>query len=266
MSNANLQSRPGRKAHALILSALVELTASATLSQAVAETLVVQGSTTFGRLLMDPYKSAIEAESKHELTIIPNKSMPGMIALMEGRAHIAMISAPLASEIESLQKVMPGLAYDRLQAHEIQRTRISVALHPSNGGHKASLDQVRKILRGEITNWSTLGGRDRPIRVVMVGGGGGVTTVVESELLGGKSVRGSHIIYVKTPVQLVQIIEQEPGAIGFAQLALTRQKGLPELATDRPIEQVLSLVTMGDPTPAMKAVIDASRRIAEKMM
>jgi hypothetical protein len=98
----------------------------------------------------------------------------------------------------------------------------------------------------------------------MVGGGGGVTTVVEAELLGGESVQGPHIIYVKTPVQLVQVIEQERGAVGFAQLALVRARNLPELATDKPIEQTLSYVTLGDPTPVMRDVIEATRRIAEK--
>ena len=39
-----------------------------------------------------------------------------------------------------------------------------------------------------------------------------------------------------------------------------------ELVTEHPIEQTLSLVTHGDPTPAMKAVIDAARRAAEKVM
>jgi ABC-type phosphate transport system substrate-binding protein len=71
---------------------------------------------------------------------------------------------------------------------------------------------------------------------------------------------------VKTPVQLVQVIEQEPGAIGFAQLALVKQRGLIEIATESPLEQTLSLVTFGDPTPAMKEVIDAARKIAEKSM
>ena len=232
----------------------------------MAETLIVQGSTTFARRLMDPYKAAIEADAKHELTIIPNKSMPGLIALMEGRAHMAMISASLKSEIEAIQKIMPGLAYDRLQTHEVMNTRIAFALHPSNRVRKASLNQVRKILLGEISNWSALGGPDLVIRVVLVGGGGGVTTVVESELLGGQRLSGSHIIFVKSPVQLVQIIEQEPAAIGFAQLALTKQKGLPELATEQPIEQALSLITLGDPSPSMKAIIDAARRAAEKIM
>ncbi len=74
------------------------------------------------------------------------------------------------------------------------------------------------------------------------------------------------MIYVKTPVQLVQVIEQEPGALGFAQLSLVRQRGIPELATDRPLQTTLSFVTLGEPTPAMRSVIDAARRIADKAM
>jgi hypothetical protein len=43
-----------------------------------------------------------------------------------------------------------------------------------------------------------------------------------------------------------------------------KQRGIPEVATERPIEQELALVTFGDPTPAMQAVIDAARRVAAK--
>jgi phosphate transport system substrate-binding protein len=179
---------------------------------------------------------------------------------------MAMISASLKSEVDQLQKIMPGLAYNRLQSHAILSTRIAITVHPTNTVRKASLNQVRKLILGQISNWSELGGKDQPVRVVLVGGGGGVTTVVESELLDGKLPEGPHIIYVKTPVQLVQVVEQEPGIIGFAQLALARQRGLPELVTEQPIEQTLSLITYGDPTPAMQAVIDAARRVAEKVM
>jgi len=252
---------------ARFLLAMIAMTlGTAFLSNAEAETLVIQGSTTFSRRLLDPYKANIETESKHELTVIPNKSMPGLIALMEGRAHLGMISASLKSEVEQLKKALPGLAFESLQAHPILTTRIAVAIHPSNSIRKASLNQIRKVLLGQIRNWSELGGKDQPIRVVLVGGGGGVTTVVEAELLDGKPAEGSHIIYVKTPVQLVQVIEQEAGSLGFAQLALSKQRNLPELTTELPIEQTLSLVTFGDPTPAMKAVIEATRRAAETSM
>jgi len=190
----------------------------------------------------------------------------GMSFSFEGRAHMAMISAPLRTEIDLLQKVMPGLAYDQLREFTVSTTQIAISVHPSNLVRKASLETVRKILLGQVKNWRDLGGEDQTIRVVLVGGGGGLTAVVEAELLGGQTVTTPNVIFVKTPVQLVQVVEQERGAMGFAQLALARQRGLPEIVTDKSIVQTLSLVTNGNPTPAMQSVIDVTRTIAQKMM
>src|SRR5262245_47949558 len=155
-------------------------------SAAMADTLVLQGSTTFNRRLMDPFKSEIESKSGHELTVIPNKSTPGLIALLEGRAHLAMISASLESEIALLRKSMPGLQFDSLRAFDISRTRVAIVVHKTNPVRRATLDQVARILQGRIINWKSLAGLDLPIRVILVGGGGGVTTVVEGELLKGQ--------------------------------------------------------------------------------
>ena len=71
------------------------------------------------------------------------------------------------------------------------------------------------------------------------------------ELLDGNSAAGPHVIYVKTPVQVVQVVQQLPGAIGFAQVALTLQKDLPELATEKSISQ----------TPCGRSVRSAHRRL-----
>ena len=231
-----------------------------------AETLVIQGSTTFARRLMEPYQAMIEAKSGHELTVIPNKSTPGLIALLEGRAHLAMISARLDAEIETLRKAFPGLAFDRLRSFEITRSRIAVAVNPINPVRTTTRDVVAKVLSGEIANWKALGGPDLPIRVVLVGGGGGLTVAVESELLAGQSAKSPNVLYVKTPVQLVQVVEQEPGAIGFAQLSLVKQRGIPEITLDKPLEQLLIFVTICEPTPAMRAVIETTRSVAEERL
>ena len=71
---------------------------------------------------MEPHEAAIEAKSGQDITVIPNRTMLGIIALMEGRAHMAMISASLESEIGKMKKAMPGLDYDRLKAFEISST------------------------------------------------------------------------------------------------------------------------------------------------
>ena len=215
---------------------------------------------------MEPFKSEIEAKSGHELTLIPNKSTPGLIALLEGRAHLAMISASLESEIALVQKSMPGLQFDSLRAFEINRTRVAIAVHKTNPVRRATLNQIRDILQGKIVNWKALAGPDLPIRVVLVGGGGGVTTVVEASLLNGQQTSARNKVYVRTPVQLAQVVEQEPAALGFAQLALAEQRDLAELATDKPIEQILYLVTLGEPSAAMLSVINAARAVADRNM
>jgi phosphate transport system substrate-binding protein len=261
--SGNLHARRKRR---LLPATLLLILASAVLSQADADPLIMQGSTTFNRRVMEPHEAAIEAKSGQEITVIPNRTMLGIIALMEGRAHMAMTSASLDSEVNKLKKAMPGLDYDRLKAFEISSTRVAFIVNPANTVRKASLDQIKKVLTGEITNWSALGGNDAPIRMIIVGGGGGVATTVESELLNGHPVHGPNIIYVKTALQLTGVVEQEPNAMGIAQLSLARQKGLPEIATERPVEQTLSLITLGEPTPAMKSVIDAARAAVDKTM
>jgi phosphate transport system substrate-binding protein len=233
---------------------------------AAAETLIIQGSTTFNRVFMESQQPAIEAASGRILTVIPNRTRTGIIALMEGRAHLAMIAAPLETEIQALRKALPGLSFDQLQGYPIVSTRAAIAVHPSNPVRHSSLSAIKEVLLGHVTNWKALGGQDRDIRIVAVGGGGGVMTTVESVILKGASIELPNVLYIKTATQVVRVVEQEPAAMGFAQLALVKQRDIPELVTDKPIEQVLSFVTFGPPSPAAQSVIDAARKIADKLM
>jgi phosphate transport system substrate-binding protein len=234
-------------------------------SAALADPLTIQGSTTFNRRIMEPYQTEIETISGQQLTVIPNKSTPGLIALLEGRTHLAMISAPLETEVALLEKVIPGLSFEKLRAFEIDRSRVSFTVNRANPVPSATLDQIADILRGKITNWRSLGGPDLPIRAVLAGGGG-IAVSLETGLLNGRPIAAPNPLYVNTPVQVVQVVNQEPGAIGFAQIEIVKKMGARELATDKPLEHVLYLVSLGEPTPAMRSVIDAARTVAARAM
>jgi phosphate transport system substrate-binding protein len=236
------------------------------LADAVADPIIIQGSSTFNRQIIEPLQSAIETVSKHELTVIPNRTSLGLIALMEGRAQMAMISAPLQTEIDNLQQSLPGLGYEKLKAHEILNTRVAIGVNKQNTVRKLTLDQIKKILTGEINSWALVGGDSIPIRLVLVGGGGGVTSTVESAVLGTGRITAPNVLYVKTAIQLAQVIEQEPTSLGIGQLLLIQQRGIPEIATDRPIEQQLAVVTLGNPSPQAQDVIDAMRKVVGKSM
>src|ERR1700750_1758258 len=84
-------------------------------AQARAERLVLQGSVAFNVELMTTYRNVIEARSGQSLTVIANKSDLGLLALFEGKASLAMISAPLPTMAERLRRADPMLPVERLQ-------------------------------------------------------------------------------------------------------------------------------------------------------
>jgi phosphate transport system substrate-binding protein len=246
-----------------ILFALI-VAGSAGISAARSDTIVLQGSTTFATGICQPYASLVEAETGHHLEIIPNRSSVGLLALFEHKADLGMISTTLERETDILRKSDPGLPWQRLKAFEIARTRAALVIHPDNPIHTARLDDVAKMLTGEISNWKQLGGPDLPIRVVAVREGGGVLASVEARLLGAAHISAPGAIRVQVGTQIVRVVAQEPGAIGITQLAIVKSSSAVELSTDEKIEQILSLVSLDDPSPAALVTIDAFHRIVNQ--
>ncbi len=162
-----------------------------------AQTYVLEGSTTFAHSVMEPHQGAIEASSGHKLTVVPNKSSQGIIALFEKFGDFAMISGPLQNEINALKPNYPDLPFDRLQTFNIANTRMAFAINRDNPVHATTDDKMRRILMGEITNWRDIGGPDLPIRIVIVQEGGGVQASIESDLLGGKTISAPNLMSVQ---------------------------------------------------------------------
>jgi ABC-type phosphate transport system substrate-binding protein len=211
---------------------------------------------------MEPYQAAIEASSGHQLTVVPNKSSLGLLALFDRRADFAMISGPLDSEIDALKPANPGRPYDQLRSFEISNTRMAFAVNQDNPVRDITNGKMRAILLGEVTNWNEVGGHDLKIRVVQVREGGGVQASIEEALLGGKTVTAPNPILVQISSQVVKVVEQLPEGLGLSQLSIVQKSNAVELKLDHPIEQHLNLVTLGDPSPEMLKVINAARIIA----
>ena len=120
---------------------------------ASADTLNVSGSTTVAGAILLPMEEAIEAQSGVSLEIVANGSSRGIDDLVNGRAELAMISAPLDVTVEKIEGRTPGsLAGTSLQAHQISETRVAFVVHPSNPVTSMTLDQVTGILNGSVTN------------------------------------------------------------------------------------------------------------------
>jgi phosphate transport system substrate-binding protein len=247
------------------LAAALTLAATAVWSQGSgrpsARSFIVQGSTTFTHQVMEPYQGAIEKAAGVKLTVLPSKSSLGLLALFEKRGDFAMISGPLDNEIGELKTTHPALPFDRLQTFEVASTRMAFAVNKQNPVNSVTDDKMRQILLGVISNWRDVGGPDEPIRIIMVRGGGGVQASIEEELLHGKHIAAPNPIVVQISSQVIKVTEQLPGALGLSQLTIVVKSTAHELKTDHAIVQQLALVTLGDPTPAMRQVIDAARKV-----
>ena len=206
----------------------------------------------------------IEKMSGQSLKIVSVRSDIGLLRLLARQSEFAIISTPLQRAIDSVRSSDENLPYKDLIAFPVSKVRVAFAVNPKNPVRKTSLTVLKQVLSGGLNNWKQLGGKDEAIRVVYVDGGDGVTLSVAEELFGTRSFTPADPIRVNFSSQVVKVVEQEPRALGVTQPGLTREHHLPELATDRTIEQELSLVTLGEPSPAQRAVIDAVRKVAAK--
>lgn len=118
-------------------------------------TLSISGSTSVGPLTE---KLADKYEEKNEINIEVNQigSSAGITNATNGVSEIGMSSRDLKEEEKKNGLKESIIAYDG----------IVVVTHPSNKVKNLTMEQVKQIFTGKVTNWKELGGDDMEIVVV----------------------------------------------------------------------------------------------------
>ena len=227
---------------------------------ASAETLRIQGSSQLVSQVLLPYQDRIENAAGYKLNITSSKASLGLLALFDGEADLAMVSAQVKDVVAFLQKTTPDLPYRSLRGFLVGQTRVAYPVNPDNPVRRITSDQLKQILSGQIDNWREFGGPDLPIRIVSLSDGGGARITIKNVLLGGEQITSRAELRLESMEEVVDAVAQDRGALGIADSALLRRKGLPELTTETVVEQPLYLVSLGEPSDAMSAVITAARR------
>jgi phosphate transport system substrate-binding protein len=259
--NLMISKQAMRRSAFFLAAGLLVATAS---TRAGADAITVAGSTAFTSTIMKPHQKEIEAATGHTLIVLPSKTDYGVKLLLEKRADLGMISTQLELLKRNLEETDPGLPLNDLKEFDVYRSSIAFAVHPSNPVRSISTEQMKKVLLGTITNWRELGGANLPIRLVMVDVGAGIPLTLQTQLLDGKPIAAKNPIKVRTSSQTAKVVEQEPSALGLSQANNLPGRKVSILAFDRPIEQALSYVTLGEPSPAVRSVIEATQKIAAK--
>jgi len=119
-------------------------------------TVTLNGSTSVDTVITLLGEAFRELHPNVLVNFNPTGSGSGIEAAQNANVHIGLSSRNLRPErgetgVSALQFAVDGLA---------------VIVHPSNPVQNLTIAQIAAIYTGEITNWSEVGGQDRPIAVI----------------------------------------------------------------------------------------------------
>ena len=143
-----------------------------------ADAIRVSGSTTVNAAVFSEHKAEIEAAVGQPILVTPNGSGNGLKDLVEGRADVAMLSSVLA-KVAAKANIDPH----GLNQFPLVDARLVFIVHPSNPVKSLTLDQVKSVMAGTISNWKQLGGPDLGIVGIVETVGGGVRMVTEEGVM-----------------------------------------------------------------------------------
>jgi phosphate transport system substrate-binding protein len=178
-----------------------------------ADSLTISGSASI-KTILNHYEQVIEDNTGLKLNIIGKNSKRGILDLINGDADLAIISTPLSY----LSKDLSDIDISSLRTYPFGKSSIVFIKHPNNVVRKITQEQMKQILKGEITNWKELGGNDLPIMVVTEFNGGGVRSLIEKKILNTE---------IKIPVkamenasQIKEVVAAVPNALGITSASL----------------------------------------------
>ena len=242
-------------------AAMVAIVASGPMSGAKAD-VSISGSTTVAASVLAPYKDTIEEKADMKIVVNAIGSSRGIRALVQGKADLGAISAPLASVVRKLNKKKPGSVDGRLlMAHPIGANSAAFIVHQSNPVKRLTLKQVTDILTGRIKFWSEVGGNSVKIEIMTTQKGGGIRTLVEKKLGKWGDVMTT-TNEVQTAKLVVFAVTQVPQALGISTSAHLNSN-VYALDMDETIRQPMFLVTKGKPDARLQQVIDAVQSLTQ---
>jgi len=141
--------------------------------------------------------------------------------------------------------------------HEIGKDEIVFVVHPSNPVDSLSWEQIRDIHLGKIVNWQQVGGKDLPINVYSDARTGGTRAMVKKLVLRG-SEYGENVKSLTAVKRVAELVAQDAQGIGGVGRGFVNPAKEKVVQTKK-LECPLAFVTLGEPSPKVKQVIEAFR-------
>ena len=142
------------------------------------------------------------------------------------------------SDIFAEQK--DGIESNKLKDHKVAVVGITPVVNADIKVSSLTMDQLRDIFAGKITNWQEVGGQNKKISLINRAQGSGTRFTFEKEVMDGQETKTSQEQDDNGAVQ--KIVSKTPGAISYLAFSYTagdQAKNLKPIAIDkvRPTEK-----------------------------
>ena len=221
--------------------------------QALAETLVLSGSTTVQKRIIEPAAAAFESATGIHVHVLGVNSGRGFTDLIEGKVQASIASSSISMLLEKSGGIDDNGLY---REHIIARDVIVPIVHKSNPIEKLTWQQLADIHTGRVRNWQELGGPNLRITVITSRPTAATRKVFQSIIMSNAPyVEGSR--EVKSTRQEVNLVAKFKGGIGAVSEGFVAMfPGKVKVIKTAPIARPLSLITRGDPTPMVQKTLD----------
>ena len=246
-----------------------------TTSDSPAQYIENKGSDTIVNLALAWAETYQAEHADVRISVTGGGSGTGIAALINGTVDIANASRKIKDEeiAEAQSKGVEPLE------HIIARDAIAVIVNQENPVSELTLQQISDIYSGKITNWSEVGGEDRPIvKLSRETNSGTHVYFLETVLRLGnkedKTLFSTDTLLLPSSEGIISEVRSNPNAIGYdglgyvpedlKMIAIAEEAGgayvLPAIATvnDKtyPIARDLYMYTDGEPTGVVKDYLD----------
>ena len=233
---------------------------------AAAETVRLHGSTTVQKRIMEPGKDALKKATGIDLVLVGNGTGNGLEDLVGGKCDAAMASEELSDAVSSMKDASGKAATGDLKPNVITDDVIKVIVNPSNPVSKLDKEQLKGLHNGSIDNWSKVSGPDLPVIVITSHLGSATRKVFQKAVMDGTPyVAGA--LEVETTRKEIDDVSQFPegiGAVSAGFINLPGNKEKVKVVQTPNISRPLMLITKGDPSPAVKKILDFFRGEGKK--
>lgn len=223
-------------------------------------TVTISGSTTVQPLAEKLAEAFMTENTGVRIDVQGGGSSVGVKAAGEGTSDIGMASREIKdSELEE---------FPNLEIFVIARDGIAIVAHPDVPVSDLTVEQVRDIFSGKVTNWKDLGGEDQNIIVVSREEGSGTRGAFEEMVMGEDALIAATAILQASNGSIRTTVSTTPYSIAYLSFGYlddsVKSISIGGVAATEPnaadgsypIVRPLNMLTNGEPAGMVKAFLD----------